>query len=394
MYDKTRGPDVRLIVQTKHLQTTRVQHASDLDAYLEAWSDLANGVPTRSPEWLLVWWQFYATSKDELCVLLFHESGGALIGLAPLFIRPEGEGLTVRLLGSGSACTNHTSWLAASGWEKQVSCAVAQFLIDLKAGWNLMLLESIDADDVQINTTVAYLEKSGCFVRRTPLTNCWRIALPSTWSDYVRMLSKSHRKRCIKMQRDYFESGRVQIRHVTGETDFYQGFEILLRLHAARWGEEKTPTGVFSDPVFHAFHETVARQLLDRKQLRLAWLEFNGTPIAAEYQFVGQKTVYAYQAGMAPSVTEFSAGNLSLMASIQFAIAQGCETFDLLRGNEPYKAHWRATPTACYDIRIWPSRISGRMAQAQLFIFKVRRWLKRRLPHRLFNPGRAVGLND
>jgi len=163
-----------------HLQTTRIQHASDLDVYLDAWRGLANGVPTRSPEWLLVWWQFYATPKDELCVLLFHESGGALIGLAPLFIRLEGKGLTVRLLGSGSACTNHTTWLAASGCETQVAYAVAQFLIDFKPGWNKVMLESIDADDETINTTLAYLAKKGLFLIRTPLTNCWRIALPST----------------------------------------------------------------------------------------------------------------------------------------------------------------------------------------------------------------------
>lgn len=381
---------MRPIVQTS-LQINRVQRVSDLDAYRESWRNLADGVPTRSPEWLLVWWQNYATPNDELCVLLVHGSGEELIGLAPLYIRTEGKQITIRLLGSGSACTNHTTWLAASGWESRVGGAVAQFLIDFKAGWNIAILESIDDSDVPINATVTYLEKNGCFVRKTPLTNCWRIALPETWSDYLKMLSRSHRKRCKKMLCQYVESGRVRVHQVTSETDFDKGFDILLKLHAARWGEPANLTGVFSNRIFRKFHEKVARELLAMKQLRLAWLELDGTPVAVEYQFIGQETVYAYQAGTDPSVTEFPAGNLSLMTSIQFAISHGYKFFDLLRGNEPYKPHWRATPTACHDIQIWPDQISGRMAQAKLFMFKVRRWLKRRLPHCL---GRAVNLND
>lgn len=32
----------------------------------------------------------------------------------------------------------------------------------------------------------------------------------------------------------------------------------------------------------------------------------------------------------------------------------GHRAYDLLRGDEAYKAHWRAQPRACADIRVWP----------------------------------------
>ena len=158
------------------------------------------------------------------------------------------------------------------------------------------------------------------------------------------MLSKTHRKRCRKLQHEFFDSGRVQVHHVTSEENFDQGFDILLQLHAARWSEAGKPLGGFSDRRFREFHKTVARELLNRKQLLLVWLEYKGKPVAVEYQFIGQKTVYSYQAGMDPAVVEFSPGNLSVMASIQYAIAQGCDSFDLSRGDQPYKSNWRATP--------------------------------------------------
>jgi len=346
------------------LQTTRISSVSDLDAHRGAWRTLAHGAPMRSPEWLLVWWQFYAKPDDELCVLLFHEQEGSLAGLAPLYIETLGNRRTVRLLGSGEASTNHTTWLAVAGQENRISTAVAQFLLGLKPAWNSVQFDSVDADDMAVNATAAYVVEHGCLVRRKPLHNCWRIALPSTWEDYLMMLSRSHRKRCRALHQRYFESGRVQIHTVSGPADFHRGFEILLQLHSDRWGEPAKPLGCFSDQRFRKFHETVALELLKTNQLLLVWLECDGKPIAVEYQFIDTTTVYSYLAGMDTSVTEFPPGNLSVAASLQLAIAHGCTRFDLSRGDQPYKANWRATPMACHNIRIWPNNLSGRLEHA------------------------------
>jgi CelD/BcsL family acetyltransferase involved in cellulose biosynthesis len=318
----------------------------------------------RSPEWLLVWWQFYAAPDDELCVLLFHEQGGTLIGLAPLYIETQGNRRSVRLLGSGEASTNHTTWLAAAGQEHRVSIAVAQFLLGLKPDWNSLQFDSVDADDMAVNATAEYMAEHGCLMRRKLSHNCWKIALPSTWEEYLMMLSRSHRKRFRKLRECYFESGRIQVHTVTGPADFQRGFEILLQLHSNRWGEPAKPLGCFSDQRFREFHETVAIELLKRNQLLLVWLECDGRPIAVEYQFIDTTTVYSYLAGMDTTVTEFPPGNLSIAASLQFAISKGCTCFDLSRGDQPYKANWRATPMVCHHISIWPDNLSGRLEHA------------------------------
>lgn len=345
--------------QAESLQVTQIQHAADLFAFRKAWSDLAAGVPMQSPEWLLAWLEYFTTPDDELCVLLFHAPDGSLVGLAPLYLQKEGGRATVRLLGSGDACTNHTTWLAAPGWETQIGFEVAQFFLEHNTDWDCLHLEWVDDDNPAINTTVACLEENGCLLRRSPLPNCWRIALPPTWDEYLQMLSRKHRKQCRRMQRKFIDSGLVQVHKVGNEGELQQGFEIFLRLHAARWRDPTKPQGVFTDRRFCSFHETVARELLKQQQLHLLWLEYDGAPIAAEYQFVDKNTVYAYQAGMDPSFGKLRPGKLSIMASIQSAIAQGCRSFDLLRGDETYKAHYRATPSACHDIVIWPDRISG-----------------------------------
>jgi len=391
-------PLVSLNVENTPLKTTQIRCPSYLEDYLDAWRALADGTPMQSPEWSLAWWRFYAEPDDELCVLLFHEPGGLLVGLSPLYIQVAEKRRTVCLLGSGDASTNHTTWLAAAGWEHRVSNAVAQFLLVMKPDWHCVRFDSVDADDVAIDATVTYLAEKGCLVRRRPLHNCWRIALPATWDDYLKMLSRTLRQRCLRFQRQLFETGRVKVHRVTGEEDFSTGFKILLQLHSARWGEPSTPLGCFSDQRFREFHETVAQELLKQNQLLLVWLEYDGRPISAEYQFIDQKGVYSYLAGMDPSVTEFPPGNLSIMVSIQMAIEHGCESFDLSRGDQPYKGNWRATPTASYEIHIWPDQISGRLEHA---IWGMRnlaesgrklgiKWIKARVPPRFIDAWRRT----
>ncbi|MDD2582055.1 MAG: GNAT family N-acetyltransferase, partial [Desulfuromonadaceae bacterium] len=380
------------------LKTTQVRILPDLEDYLDAWRVLANGTPMHSPEWLLVWWQFYAKPDDELSVLLFHEPEGALVGLAPLYIRIEGKRRIVCLLGSGDASTNHTTWLTAAGWEQRVSKAVAQFLLGLKSGWNCVQLDSIDADNMAVSATVTHMAENGCLVRKIPRHNCWKTVLPSTWEEYLMMLSRSHRKQCRSLHQRYFESGRVRIHTVTSTADFHQGFEILLQLHSARWGDSTKLLGCFSNQMFREFHETVALELLKRNQLLLVWLEYDGKPIAVEYQFIDKRAVYSYLAGMDPSVTEFPPGNLSIMASIQAAITHGCETFDLSRGDQPYKAHWRATPTACHDVLLWPEHIPGRLNHAMCGMCTLAeygkkqavKWVKVRTPQHFIDVWRRL----
>jgi CelD/BcsL family acetyltransferase involved in cellulose biosynthesis len=91
------------------------------------------------------------------------------------------------------------------------------------------------------------------------------------------------------------------------------------------------------------------------------WLELDGHPIAATYDLAGAGGVYAYQSGIDPNSLDDQPGRLSNLASIRRAIERGDLFYDLLRGDEPYKAHWRATPRPSYDATVVPSRASARL---------------------------------
>jgi CelD/BcsL family acetyltransferase involved in cellulose biosynthesis len=54
-------------------------------------------------------------------------------------------------------------------------------------------------------------------------------------------------------------------------------------------------------------------------------------------------------------------GQLITMATIQKAIEAGQQGLDFLRGDEPYKAHWRAVPRQTHDYRIVSRRTAAKL---------------------------------
>ena len=140
---------------------------------------------------------------------------------------------------------------------------------------------------------------------------------------------------------------------------FDKAWEILIDLHQRRRQSLGEP-GCFASPAWANFHREVALELLTAGTLRLSVLELDGRPVAAEYHLAGSDATYAYQGGIDPDCTADEPGQLSLILCIERAITERHRRFELLRGDEPYKPHWRATPTATCDIEVVSPRTLAR----------------------------------
>jgi CelD/BcsL family acetyltransferase involved in cellulose biosynthesis len=135
--------------------------------------------------------------------------------------------------------------------------------------------------------------------------------------------------------------------------------------------------GCFASDRFGEFHREVASELLAAGQLRLFWLELDGSPVAAEYQLAGGGVTYAYQAGVDPLRIDEEPGRLITIATLQHAIAEGQQAFDFLRGDEPYKAHWRAEPRQTHSYRVAAGSRAARIRHhAWTAADGMRDWLK------------------
>jgi CelD/BcsL family acetyltransferase involved in cellulose biosynthesis len=368
------------------------------------WNALADGAPMSSWDWLATWWKHYGdaayrsadhdlqrTGGRTLHVLAVygkanHRRDGecgerALIGIAPWYLdRTVVKGQVLRWLGSGEVCTDHRSLICHAGYRNEVAAAVAEALTIQCDDWDQLELGAVDAGDVAIERLTAELEERGCIVSRHAADTCWALDLPASWEDYLAGLSKSHRKQLRRLEREMLESKRIQWHPLTSPSELNHTWDVLVNLHQRRRRSLGEP-GCFASRLFHDFHREVAGRMLAAGQLRMSWLELDGSAAAAEYHFAGNGTTFAYQGGVDPDRLGEEPGRVSTICCLQAALAEGQRRFDFMRGDEPYKAHWRAVPHATFDYRIVPNRRLARLrGRVLLWSDSVVDWIRQAAP--------------
>ena len=190
------------------------------------------------------------------------------------------------------------------------------------------------------------------------------------------ILSKPHRNRLRRADKLYFQSGKVRSHQVRTTEEFNAFFRILIKLHQGRWQRRGLP-GAFASPNFQAFHREIAAKLLADGRATLTWFEMDGSPLAAEYRLHGENVMYAYQCGIDPDRLPIKPGELANMAAVKNAIERGQNAYDFLRGDEPYKARWRAQPQAMLSVRVIPRHTSARLRHgAWVAGQNVKQWIK------------------
>jgi CelD/BcsL family acetyltransferase involved in cellulose biosynthesis len=396
----------------QHLKIMHIHLLKSLDElapYADAWDRLAAEVPFRSWTWLSHWWRCYGPAGDcpdfreekmglsplrksrwksnpssQLAVLAVFDQSDRLVGLAPWYLDCSvASGRVLRMLGTGEVCSDYLSLLCQRGMEGSVIESIADFLLEGPADkpddglpWDLILLDGVDFEDQAVNSLAAHLSGHGCRVHRRQGLNCWRLDLPASWEEYLKTLSRSYRRQIRRLEDDYFQTGRAILHGIERIDDLPWALDLLIDMHQRR-RQSLGDSGSFASPRFTAFIRGVLPELMRQGRLQFHWLELDGRPVALEYHFTGGGVLYAYQAGVEPDAMEFQPGKLLNLATIRRAIEQGYRVFDFLRGDEPYKAHFRAAPRPSLELRIVPNRAFARL-RLNLWLAgsRVKQWIK------------------
>jgi CelD/BcsL family acetyltransferase involved in cellulose biosynthesis len=88
----------------------------------------------------------------------------------------------------------------------------------------------------------------------------------------------------------------------------------------------------------------VADALAPTGWLRLGVVSVHGADAAVLFAFAYGDTLALYNAAYDPALGSLSLGIASHAYALRDAIGQGFRVYDLLRGDEPYKHHWRPEP--------------------------------------------------
>lgn len=287
------------------------------------WDALVAAQPQPSA-FLRSWWVEHAGAGTT--ALLRCRDGDALVGGFAVEVDRIGRGPAsverVRCVGQGDLAPDHLDVFAAAGRHDDVLDAVLAWL--RRPGSRLVDLDGLAADGRLANALRAH--------------EIDRIAapyatLPSTVDEYVAARPGRVRSTISRTRKRLVRSGAT-IERVVAD-DHARALDALADLHDGRWGETSGFLGSWGR------FRTAAGVGLERGDVRATEVrDADGTVVATEWDLVTGDRVAFYQAGRSTDHEWRGAGSVLRADIIEAAIADGAHEYDLLRGDEPYKAEW------------------------------------------------------
>ena len=335
-----------------------IDSVADWEKERSDWDAFANQRAFCRFDWLRRWWDHYGEGA-ELFILKVADGDGAVAYFPWQCRRSISAGRVLSFLGSGDVCSDYMTLIGRRADRKQWMKACVDWLTD-RDSWDMIDLTGAVQGDAAVETLVRMAEEANWSVGRRTTMSCWRLSLPETWDEYLSRLSKSHRKQLRRIIQRKLETGDVVLREPADRNEFASALERLIELHQARW-EAVGEAGAFGRSEFRRFVEEIASTWFDEGHCRIFELIAGDATVAAEIHFTWDGISFAYQSGVDPEARSMQAGSMLNAAIIHRLISEGWNTLDFLRGDEPYKAHFRAVPTPLVAWRLSAPRAPARL---------------------------------
>ena len=358
-----------------------VESPQAFDRLESEWTDLLAASDSRSVfltwDWLNTWWRRFGEGQ-RLWVLTVR-ARGRLVGLAPLSRASDGpiiRGLSVaEFLGTGTVGSDHLDVITRRGFESSVNEALAHWLA--RTNDVVLCLRGVPRFGSQAERLARRLETHGWTVDMTPDGVCPYLPLAGrTWDDVFASFGPKQRKHVRRSIRTLRRAFDVSFEEARSEADRADALESLIRLHNARWHHRGGSTALDSHTL-QAFHRDVTRRLHARGWLRLFTLRLNGTAAACLYGMHYRRTFFFYQSGFDEQLARFSPGLVTLALSIERAVDEGADEFDLLHGGEDYKRHWTPTAHELTRLDFYPPGVRAQLHRAATAAQRAaRRWAR------------------
>ena len=330
------------------MNTTVLTRVEELEAIRTEWDALARMDARdgffRTSVWYLAWRRCVRPDAQPF-VVTTRTVGGCLIGLAPLCLysyQDLGFRLdTVGFAGAEIVSGDFLDVLAVPAERAGVLDATLNALHEERSRWGLLQLGEVLVSSDLHAAVKSRAGDMGLALREEQENICPFIALPTSFDEYLKGLSKSVRYDIRRRTKVILEEKGGSIDVCTGPDRATEGIDALVQLHHARWRSRNDP-GTLGRPGFANFLRDVCANPSEGSSYRLYLLKCGGKPVGAFFVFYYGESVLYYQAGWDPNspLERYSPGMVLMARSIQDAIKAGLHYYDFLRGDESYKFRW------------------------------------------------------
>lgn len=154
-------------------------------------------------------------------------------------------------------------------------------------------------------------------------------------TDRERVRSIVDRKETARKRRALSGMGLLSHTHRHEPAGVMAALPEFFAMHSAQWRDRPDAVAPFDGEVINRTYAAVASQ--PDACVVLSELRLDGMPLAIYYGFVHRSRYWAYRTAFDQAYRRFSPGHVLVAAMIADFVARGLHTFDLMRGDYPYK---------------------------------------------------------
>ncbi len=320
--------------------TVAEESLANLSSYRADSKHNLNWVPIFvSPGWLQVWWKVFGSGAELFLHSVRQEE--QIIGIAPLLIK----GKTASIIGSTDVC-DYFDFIVAPGRKSDFFTTLLDYLKE--KGINRLDLNPVRHDSTVLTRLAGIAQERGCEVASTPEDVSLELDLPSTWDEYLAMLTTKQRHEVRRKLRRLSEVGQIEYRMVTDRAAARDSLDTFLKMFTG----SRQDKAAFLTARRELFFRLLADTMAEAGMIRLGTLELDNKPTAMIMCFDYQDCVYLYNSGYDPEYNYLSVGLLSKILGIRDSIQSGRKKFDFLKGAEEYKYHLGGREVPLYRCRI------------------------------------------
>lgn len=330
---------------------------TELGVHREAWDALVDAQRLPSP-FLKSWWIENAAAGTTAIVLVTRE--GTLVGGAAFEVTswgPERLGIEkVTVVGGELLAADHIDLISTAADRAAVTRAVLGYL--LRRGNRLLDLQGLATD----GTLARALSDAEYNRHEAPYA-----PLPERYDEYLAARPGKVRSTIKRRGKQLATAGARVVPVDPGDLD--RVIEVFAELHDTRWADE---SGFLA--ALERF-TAVVRAGVARGEVLLTELRLDSGPtVAIEVDFEVAGRLSFYQSGRRTDHDWRGCGTVLRSAIIEAAVGRGIREYDLLRGEEDYKAEWATARRQLSDCRL----PVGPGAKALAFVLSRAPWPSRR----------------
>jgi CelD/BcsL family acetyltransferase involved in cellulose biosynthesis len=296
-------------------------------------------------EWQSTWWEAY--HPGQLWVIVCRDETGRMLGIAPWFIEDNPKrGRVIRSIGCVDV-TDYLDVIVDKDCTTPILDCFASYLAAHSNRFDLLDLCNIPEHSPTYEHFPKILQNHGFSVEVKQQEVCPIIQLPGDWESYLSMLDKRDRHELRRKLRiaDAAPEG-VDWYIVNDSHDLNTELDKFLSLMAA---SDPQKAEFLRDSKNVAFFRAIVPIAYQNGWLQLCFLTVGGQPSATYFNFDYERHILVYNSGLDPArFGHLSPGIVLLAYNIRYAIENGYEIFDFLRGNEAYKYRLGGRDVAVY----------------------------------------------